>query len=388
MGSKNLIFFLILIPVALYAQEKPDFVTIDSLTNKYYESGEWEKLIKYGNDALDSGVDYKFLRQRLGLAYFMKGDYYESRSQFEKAFESDSYNDLTLEYLYYTSLYTGKEELAGVITKRMNPELRKKLSLRPFIPLESIELEYNFKLSGTVLRSNPHYLRLGVNTQLDYRLNLFQSVSDYMQTLNFEQTGSVDADIRQPEYYALLNWNASHRFMLRSAYHYIRIRSGYSIFTGNLIYLSFATDYNRFTFDADGSVMKLGDYVYQAGVQCGYVFPGKPDFFVKMKASYLMQPGYSRFIYNPQAGFKLFKNVWIEGGATFGNMHGYNDFNGLYVYNTYDPIVFRSGGGITWYARKNISFWLNYNFEKKEFFEDNTFTYNQYSYLGGIKWEL
>jgi hypothetical protein len=388
MGSKNLIFILILIPVALYAQEKPDFVTTDSLTYKYYESGEWEKLIKYGNNAIASGVDYKFLRQRLGFAYFMKGDYYESRSQFEKAFESDSYNDFTLEYLYYTSLNTGKEELAGVIAKRMNPDLRKKLSLRSFTPFESIELEYNFRLSGTVLRSNAQYFRLGINTQLNNRLNLFQSVSDFTQTLNLKQSGSVDADIRQPEYYALLTWNASRRLMLSSAYHYIRVRSGNLIFTGNLINLSLAADYNRLTFEADGSIMKLVDYVYQAGVQCGYVFPGKPDFFVKMKASYLAQSGYGNFIYNPIAGFKLFKNVWMEGKATFGNMHGYNDFNGLYVYNTYDPVVFKSGAGVTWYTRKKISFWLNYNFEKKEFFEDNTFTYNQYSYLGGIKWEL
>jgi hypothetical protein len=312
----------------------------------------------------------------------MKGNYYESRSQFEKAFESDSYNDFTLEYLYYTSLNTGKEELAGIIAKRMDPDLRKKLSLRPFIPVESIELEYNLKFSGTTLRSNPQYYRLGINTQLDYRLNLFQSVSGYTQTLN------LDVNIRQPEYYALLSWNASRRLMLSSAYHYIRIRSGSSTFTGNLINLSLAADRNRFTFEADGSIMKLGDYAYQAGAQFGYVFPGKPDFFVKMKASYLAQPGYGRFIYSPTAGLKLIKNVWMKGNATFGNMHDYNDFNGLYVYNTYDPVVFKSGAGITWYTRGNITFWLNFNFEKKEFFEDNTFTYNQYSYLGGIKWEL
>jgi hypothetical protein len=69
-------------------------------------------------------------------------------------------------------------------------------------------------------------------------------------------------------------------------------------------------------------------------------------------------------------------------------MLDYNDFNGLYLYNTYDPMVFRSGATIVFYAGKTISIWANYTFEKREYFENNSFQYNQFSYLGGIRWKL
>ena len=86
MGTKNkhLILFMLLMPVLVHAQDKPDFISVDSTTYKYYNSGNWDKLIETGKDAIASGIDYKFLRQRLGYAYFSKGNYFNSRANFEK----------------------------------------------------------------------------------------------------------------------------------------------------------------------------------------------------------------------------------------------------------------------------------------------------------------
>ena len=391
MGKKNklLILFMLLIPVLVHAQDKHDFISVDSTTYKYYNSGNWNKLIETGKNAISSGVDYKFLRQRLGYAYFSKGDYFNSRTHFEKALTYDSYDNFTLEYLYYSYLNSGKEEYSGVIVSKLNPDLKKKLILTPFKPVESLEFEYNYKFSGTILRSDPRYYRVGIYSKLGYRLGLYQSFSKYAQDLRLQQTGKTATSVRQPEYYAQLNWNASGKLILRAAYHFINTNSGSLTQKGNLFLIAAEPDFNRFTLSTYGSLLNIeGTFFYQGGLQAGYVFPGKMDFYLKGKASYLQQTGSRNFIYNPVAGLKLFKKTWFEGSTTLGRMNGYNDFNGLYVYNTYDPIISRTGGTLFHYIGKKIVVWLNYSFEKKEFYENNSFRYNQFSYLGGIKWKL
>ena len=51
-------------------------------------------------------------------------------------------------------------------------------------------------------------------------------------------------------------------------------------------------------------------------------------------------------------------------------------------------MVFRSG--ITTYIPigRKITLWANFSYEKKEYYESNLYYYNQFSYLGGLKWKL
>jgi hypothetical protein len=82
------------------------------------------------------------------------------------------------------------------------------------------------------------------------------------------------------------------------------------------------------------------------------------------------------------------KKLWLESYATFGRMTEYNDFDGLYVYNTYDPMIFRCGATAYLPLNRNISLWINFSYESKEYLELSSFHYNQFSYMGGIKWKL
>ena len=106
MGSKNryLIFVLFFFPTLLFAQEKLDYEYVDSLTYSYYKNGDWNKLISLGQSAIDNNIDYKYLRQRIGYAFFIQGNYNDAKYQFEKAHTFDSYDQFSLEYLYYSYL--------------------------------------------------------------------------------------------------------------------------------------------------------------------------------------------------------------------------------------------------------------------------------------------
>jgi tetratricopeptide (TPR) repeat protein len=392
MGSKGkyLIIIFLVLPLNARSQNKPDFVYTDSITFKYYSTGDWKKVIDYANQGIESGIDYKFLRQRLGYAYFSSGDFYDARLNFEKALTYDSYNDFTLEYLYYSYLNTGKEDCAGIYAKRLNPEVRKKMSLSPFKMISALEAEYNYKYSGTVLRSDPQYYRFGISTRLGLRLNLYQSISRYRQELSLRKSvRPANISLKQADYYASLGWNASGNLMLHGAWHYLNTGSGDVNYNGNLFLLSVAPDFNRLIIKAQGTFLMMNKRkIYQSSVQGSYVFPGRPGFYMREQVAILSESGNYRLIFESGAGLKLYRNLWLEANGTSGNLDGYNDFNGLYVYNTYDPIIFRGGGTLTWYIGSHLSAWFNSTYEKRQFYEDSSFHYNQISYLAGLRWKI
>jgi len=391
MGKKSR--YLILIVLFFHnvsnAQDTLNFQYVDSLTYSYYNSGEWSKLNKLGRAATEAGIDFKHLRQRMGYASFSKGNFYEAIKQFEKALSFDSYDQFSLEYLYYSLLNTGKEEHAGRIARRFSTELRKGLSLRPFKIVESIEGEYNFKYSGIRNRSNPQYYRFGVSTRLGYSVSLFQSVSDYKQDIILQQYGikSVKTD-RQPEYYALLKWAAMNRLELKAGYHYVRVVSE-PVNSGSLFYFEASPDLNRFSLTVSASRLTVGQSLtYQAGAGTGFTFPGRSNIYLKSTITRVFSQSNNRFVYNHRTGLKISKKIWIESSTTHGNLADYNDFGGLYIYNSYDPIIFRTAASFTCYLNSRITLWATYSIERKEFFGESLNNYNQFSYLGGIKWKL
>lgn len=392
MGSKSryLILAFIIFQTSLFAQKNKEFTYVDSLTYSYYMSGKWDSLILLGNEALKNNIDYKYLRQRLGYAYFINGDNSAARFHFEKAKSFDSFDQFTLEYLYYIKLNTGKSDYTGTVVKNFSPDLKKSLKIRPFIAVESSEFEYNYKYAGTVNRSDPQYFRAAVATKLGYGLSLYQSVSRYTQVITSVMNGNtITTSYKQPEYFALLKWNASDRLLINGGYHFFNTTSGTFVTPGHLVLVSVAADAGRFNLEGSGSILySANNFVYQAGGSTSYVFPGKRYFTIKSSLAGVFHTAGNQLVYNQMAGMKLSKKLWIETNGTFGRMTDYNDFGGLYLYNTYDPIDFRLGGTLVFYAGKKISIWANYTFERKEYFENNSFHYNQFSYLGGIKWKL
>jgi tetratricopeptide (TPR) repeat protein len=371
-------------------QKVQDYQYYDSVTYSLYLSGKWNELIDLGQDAINKGFDYKYLRQRIGYARFISGDYYKSSKDFEKALSFDSYDQFTLEYLYYSYLNTGKEDFSGIIVKRLGPQLKKSLDIVSYKPLESIDLEYNYKYSGTSYRSNPQYYRIGFGTKLGYRLSLFQSVSDYSQDIELQQTGINEVySNRQTEYYSQLKMQAGSHLTAKAAYHFLYNRSGTTLLKGNMFLFAIAPDLKRVLIELSGSVLNFGQQnTIQTGLLAGYVFPGRSDFYLSSTVSGLFQSQSADLIFSQKAGLRMFKKVWIEGNATLGRMTNYNDFSGLYIFNSIDPMTLKSG--ITGYVpmNKKIILWANYSWEKKEFYEDNSFHYNQFSYLGGIRWKL
>lgn len=378
---KLIIIILLLASAMVNAQDTLTYQSVDSITLHGYLVGDWDKILETGNLAITQNIDFKRLRQRMGYAWFAKANYFASQKQYEKALVFDEFDPDTREYLYYCGLNTGNIAYARFHAKKLSPEAKSRVGIHAFNPVASIDLEYNYKYNNSNTRSNPSYFRAGLYSQTGYRLSIYQSASNYKQTVD-------SVLIKQPDYFALVNWTVTSHTSLIAAYHRLNTSlDGYK-YPGNLVFASLTTRLNRFTLGLNGSYFKYDVGVFkQAGIQAGIVLPGKSNFYFNTYLSGLIEENSSRLIFAQYAGARIFKKVWAEANITLGNIQNYNDHNALYIYNSIDPTLFRTGLSLFWNLNKNVTLYGNYLYDTKQV-EQTTNQYIQQSFLGGIIWKL
>ena len=406
---KFIIIPLLFVSMLAKAQQPISFQTADSITYQYYLKGDWEKLVNFGEEAIKQDIDFKNLYKRIGYAYFAKADYYSAQKQFAKALSFDSSDLDTRAYLYYCGLNLGDKTLADYHANKLPVETQKKIGIKSFKFIESVDAEYNYKANDDSLgiRSNPSYYRIGIRTKLSNRLKLYQAVSQYSQTVN----DSVPTN--QTEYFATLNWSISSHTAIDLGYHYVSTKVNTTIFPGNMFFAKLSTSINRFQFDINGSILKnANDTCIQFGLSVGYTFPGTANIYLKSSLNGLIQSSKTtikpleltstgmyalkdtvtyRPIFTQTIGGQVFKSLWVEASITLGNLKNYNDNNGLYLYNSLDATTFRTGLSLFYNLNRNITLIGNYTYDKKQI--ENTITkintnYNQHSFSTGIIWKL
>ncbi|MFA5971587.1 MAG: hypothetical protein WC780_04470 [Lentimicrobiaceae bacterium] len=378
---KLIIALLLLVSTTLKAQDPLTFQSADSITYQCFLTGDWDKLIKTGKQAIDQNIEFKRLYQRMGYAYFAKENYYTSQKYYEKALAFDEFDSDTREYLYYCGLNTGNVAYARFHADKLSDELKEKLGIHAFNPIASVDMEYNYKSNNSSNRSNPVYYRGGIYSQTGYRVSIYQSASNYVQTVD-------DILIKQPDYFALLNWSVTSHTSFSLAYHHLNTSLDSYKYPGNLAFASLTTRLNRFTLGLNGSFFRydLGDFK-QVGLLAGVTLPGKSNLYFTTYLSGLIEKNKRRPILAQYAGARILKNVWAEATVTIGNIQNYNDYNALYVYNSIDPTLFRTGLSLFWNIGKHMTLYGNYLYDTKQV-EQTTNQYIQQSFLGGLIWKL
>lgn len=386
-------YILILLLNFSYAakgQEELNFQFVDTLTYYYYEKGDWENLIILGSAAIKEGIDYKYLRQRLGYACLISGDYIGSLRHFEKALKYDSFDAFTLAYLYYSNLYLLRQESAGYYVKRLSADQRKTYRIKQFKLIESIDFEMNTKITSTTLRSNPKYFRLGAGSRPLPRLGIYQSVSAFNQmgTMQYP-TQDFRFQTSQFAYYGLVKYALLPQLNIKAAYHFIYSDFSSSIMYTNMGYGALSVHLGLLTLSANASAIFNSSYnTKQGGLKAGVIIPGKGNLSFTAGVSVLNQQDTSRLIYSGSVGLNLGKKVRIIADATYGYQNYYNDFDAMYVYNSIDPTIFRTGLTTYYLAKDHINLWINTGYERKEYFENNNYNYYQISISGGVQWRF
>lgn len=409
---KWIVIALLFISFSANARERLDYQFVDSITYSDYMQGKWDHLIATGTNAILENIDYKRLRQRIGYAFFVKKDYFSAKKHYEKALEFDEYDSDTRAFLYYCGIDLGDEVFARIQASKLSPEVRQSLNESAIKVVDAIDLEYNKKTNNVDYRSNPIYARIGLKTDLGYRLTLYQSLSRFSQgvVLNPDQ-GSANGGVShyqndttsQVEYYTLAKWSLNAHTALSCGYHYVATTVRSPTFYANLYYAGINSRINRVQLGMNASMFKSGMGTNkQLGLTAGITLPSKSDINLTGLVSLLNQNDLSltnlsknRIVYHQSVSGKITNSLWGMASATFGNIKNYNDNEGLYLYNSLDATVFRTGLTFFWNLTDHIMLYTNYSLDKKERIDwitgtttNYTSIYYQQSFLGGIRWKL
>jgi tetratricopeptide (TPR) repeat protein len=372
------------------SQTELSFQDFDSLTYSYYKSGDWENLIELGNSALENGIDYKFLRERIGYAYFITGDYVRSLKYFRKAYDLDSYDPFTLAYLYYSNLNIGRKATAGYYLSGMSPDQRKFYQIDPPKVFESIDFELSSEVTSTYLRSNPFYYRFGTGSEITPRISLYQSLSGYSQTGKIEYpTLDYNFRIKQIEYYGILSYSLLEHLNLKTAYHFLHSDFSSSVTYSHLGYAGLSAVFGAADIDAGFSLIDNSQYLtIQSDLKAAFRLPGRYNINFTGGITLMNQQDSSMLIFSGRAGISASRRLVFSADFTYGYQNYYNDFDGMYVYNSIDPTFFRTGITTWYFLNQNVSIWFNTGYEAKEYFENRNYSYYQISILGGLKWRF
>lgn len=113
---------LLLVTNKGFAQEdkdKTDFSKTDSTSYALFLDANWLELKKLGNIMLHNGMDYPYLRARLGTAYFYLNNYTESIKHFAKALEMNPYDQYSSLMHHYALKAIMRHTEAGSAWNRM-----------------------------------------------------------------------------------------------------------------------------------------------------------------------------------------------------------------------------------------------------------------------------
>ena len=140
-----------------------DFIRIDSATYAQYLAGDWKTLVRDGKEALRQGVDYYYLRMRLGIAQYELKNFRAATTHFIRALEFSADDPPAGEYLYYCHINTGQRDRAEMYRNNFKGKLAVQLPPERIKFVKSISGEYLY--SSTF---NDNYVDAAQETFADY----------------------------------------------------------------------------------------------------------------------------------------------------------------------------------------------------------------------------
>ena len=172
---------LLVLCTALKAQDTLTSASVESTSYSLYTATNWNELIHYGNMALSKGIDYYYLRYRLGVAYFSEKKYRNAATQFEKAIAFNS-TDEAMEYLYYCYIYTEQYERARWLSKSFSHDAAVYTGSDKFKAVSFATLEGGIGTSDSSKQfQDETYVQAGLGVYVNKRLSLFQAITYFDQ---------------------------------------------------------------------------------------------------------------------------------------------------------------------------------------------------------------
>ncbi len=225
----SFILLLVLFINTCWSQEVINSASVEQKTYQLFQEKNWTELITYGNLAISEGIDYYYLRVRIGIAYYEKKNYSLAVIHFIKALHYNSDDELTQEYIYYCYLFNGRYEDARVFSKQFSASLSEKIGTTKQQPISLIFIETGSKKtnqkdyynegskSNTNYFKSPFYLQIGLNHYVKNKVSILHAVTV------FDQKTFVNK-VNQYQYYLKGTIPLKHNLLISPSVHFINVK--------------------------------------------------------------------------------------------------------------------------------------------------------------------
>ena len=194
MNRIKLVIFLYLAITRLQAQNATDYIKIDKQTYDAFTKKDWKQVTDIGKEALTEGVDYYFLRYRLGVAFYEQKQYRAAIAHFEKALIFNQFDEVSKEYLYYAYLSSERFSDAEKLSKTMRKDTQKRLKIKPAPFLSTVITEGGIKAPSFDSLKGMTFLSVGLGHRIGDVATAFHNFSSVSQTVYY-------GTISQKQYY-------------------------------------------------------------------------------------------------------------------------------------------------------------------------------------------
>lgn len=429
--------------ISVFAQQVKYNENVDKKTYDLFVKSDWEGLREVGENAIESGIDFYFLRMRLGVSFYDEKNYMSSVPHFEKALYFVPGDSIALEYLYYAYLFSGQEAEANLLAGKFTTNLKRKLNYKnneffkgiyseggytvnsDYLGKKNNSLKGNNNLSGTQnVFKDETYLNLSLLHSIGNRVTVFHGYNNIVinSTRQFEDNVNgkkeFSSSVKQNEYYINLGFYLGKGFNLIAALHYLNVK------VEDYIPPSINNPFfNSSTFTSDNNILNLSISKKLGHTELGFtsvfgnINGGKQN---QNSFSFVWYPlgnlniynvtnltihnnknsdssdAVARFIFDEKIGLKLFNKLWAEAVFTSGPVFNYSESNAFIIYNNIDKIKYKAGFNLISPVSDKLELSVRYLFLSQEYDVittdlnniSNSKTNNLliHKIIGGIKW--
>lgn len=398
MYKTNLILFVIILFYSVQgkAQQK-DFVYYDSLTYKLYVDKDFKQLLKVGDEALNSGLDYYYLRMRIGIAAYNLKRYRLASVHFEKA-SSFSDNDIIQEYLYYSSLWGGEQQRAKGVADRMSEALKQRLGIAgrgvtdvsvDMALLNQAEdfpddFEFPSGEDGTQIVPTQFFNMsfglshdLGSKAKLTHSFTYLHRSSDKYSWYDGQDYYDTGFNTNQYQYYLGSAISLGHSWNLNLGGHVSAVSfpkytedwfNGYSQFVkstswsyGFILSASVQKSFTYASVEGEMVLLNFNDNLsYQPTGIIRFYPLANLNLYTQSQFSYQIKENSNSFFHQQKIGVKVFKHLWFEANYFSGGVSGFTLNNGALLFNGLEKMNRMIGGMLIIPTKSKFTLTLGY----------------------------
>jgi len=441
MGKQSiLILVLCIVVTTTNAQKKSlSFKQVDSTSYALYLKQDWKSLITLGKKSRAEGIDFYYLKVRMGIAYYKEGKMLSAIKFLEEANKVDSYDVVVQEYLYWAYRYGGLVLESRLFYAKMSKILQNKIKLNlPFVTaidlsvLATNNLDYSKMLetageseSGDIRYFTENYqlFSLGMSHPISKKVNFYQRLS-VLPTASLQQENTSGELVNkayngsETRYYGDVTVSLGNRLYLDTylnvlfgKYDNLNIDSelsGRGPRGGTTTSTSSTIRYTNFVFGAaltkasyyvrstvNVSVSNLNGYNQFQGGYTLSLYPLGSTLIVPFGAvQYQNENANSNLVYTGGLSLNTEK-ISVTGYGNIGNIRNFIASNGAIIYNQTETALSEYGLTLQFYTKKAVvkigySFMEmedNYNNQNQEI-TSKVFNFNQQNIIAGITWEF